>query len=300
MHIRQHKDTKNMHKQFSCAVCDYTCSRKFLWEQHLLTRKHKIATSATKNMHPDSGHVCSICGRSYKHRSGLWRHRKKCESANISEKEKETKSSEYVNLCSTLARTLERDAALREDLLSQMDQQRKMIDELIPRIGNTTHNKLSINVFLNEWCRDAINLSDFLKSLNIESEQLDFTNEHGLMEGIRTLFIERLKELDTRRRPIHCTDAKRETLYIKDNDSWEKNRSIEYLKKAIDAVVYKHREAISAWQANNQGWEETEEGRAHYVDLVSSVMGEVNTKGRERIIKDIIKESLLTNDMRIG
>ena len=299
MHIRQQKDTKNMHRNFHCNVCDYTCSRKFLWEQHLLTRKHKSATSATKNMHSGSDYTCSICGRTYKHRSGLWRHKKKCEVSHTLPKEQST-GKKYVDLCSTLARTLERDAALREDLLSQMDQQRKIIDELIPRIGDTTNNKLSINVFLNEWCRDAINLSDFLKSLNIESEQLNFTNEHGLIEGIRTLFIERLKELDTHRRPIHCTDAKRETLYIKDNDSWEKNRSVEYLKKAIDAVVYKHREAISAWQANNQGWEETEEGRAHYVDLVSSVMGDVNTKGREKIIKDIIKESLLTNDMRIG
>jgi hypothetical protein len=164
---------------------------------------------------------------------------------------------------------------------------------MIPCIGNNNNNRFNINVFLNEQCKDAINMSEFLESIKIQLVDFDFIKDNGLMEGISTAFINGLKQLDTYKRPIHCTDMKRETLYIKDNNEWDKDTGKEKLKIAINEVAKKHRVSIAEWEIHNPTWSQTEKGKEDYVLLVQSLMGDVLEHNENRIIKSIAKNTII-------
>lgn len=283
MHIKQQKYAKNMHNKFSCVVCDYQCSRKYLWEQHIMTAKHKKATQSTneqpENMQAKDKFICNACNREYKQRSGLWRHKKKCviveDNANI--------------------------AVIVSELMShmkiqaeQLRDQHKIINELIPKIGNNNNNKLNVNVFLNEQCKDAINMSDFLVSLKIKLSDIDYVKNTGLMEGISSVFINGLNKLDTYKRPIHCTDIKRETMYIKNNNEWGRDNGKEKIKSAIGDLAQKHRIAISEWELNNPDWSSNEKGREEYIKLVQHLMCNIQQQNyQSKIIRSIAKSTII-------
>ena len=162
---------------------------------------------------------------------------------------------------------------------------------------NNTNNNFSINVFLNETCRDAINMSEFLESLQVQLDDLKYTQTNGLVEGISSVLVNGLRQLETCKRPIHCTDVKRETLYIKENNEWEKEEGKEgkmRLRDAIESVADKQRKAIAEWEAQNPGWEESEKGKDEYLKIVRSVMADVSQETEEnRIIKNIAKETII-------
>jgi len=209
--------------KFQCEKCDYGCSRKFLWKQHLATQKHKRQQSATDGNQKyalSEDLSCSKCGRCYKQRSGLWRHEKKCtiisEDVNIEKLEQE--NGELKTIMQKMLSGLDKDGKIKDQMMDQMKEQNKIIQDMIPRLGNNNNNKFNINVFLNENCKDAINMSEFIESLKIQLDDLQYTTENGLIEGISSVFVNGLKQIDTFKRPIHCTDMKRETIYIKDND----------------------------------------------------------------------------------
>ena len=313
MHIQQQKICKNMQFKYYCQFCDYNCNTKFLWEQHLSTRKHKSATSATKpqheNMHLEDNkaefvelpHVCSVCMKGYKSRSGLWRHQKKC----IDKKEnKETNLENMIVTKSDVAsddmKTLVREMMSHmETQAAQLRDQTKIINDMIPRLGNNNNNRLNINVFLNEQCKDAINLSDFLESLKIQLSDINYIKDKSLMDGISSVFINGLNQLDTYKRPIHCTDMKRETLYIKENNEWEKDSSKEKVKVAIGDLAQKHRVAMAEWEKSNPNWKETETGKEEYIQLVQSLMSDVQNDAYEnKMIKSIAKNTLIDDTVK--
>lgn len=313
MHIQQQKICKNMQAKYYCSLCDYKCTTKFLWDQHLTTRKHQSATSATKpqhkNMHLDGNkaefvelpHVCSVCMKGYKSRSGLWRHQKKC----IDKKEnKETNLENMIVTKSDVAsddmKTLVREMMSHmETQAAQLRDQTKIINDMIPRLGNNNNNRLNINVFLNEQCKDAINLSDFLESLKIQLSDINYIKDKSLMDGISSVFINGLNQLDTYKRPIHCTDMKRETLYIKENNEWEKDSSKEKVKVAIGDLAQKHRVAMAEWEKSNPNWKETETGKEEYIQLVQSLMSDVQNDAYEnKMIKSIAKNTLIDDTVK--
>ena len=295
MHIRQPKVCKNMQTKFECTFCDYKCSRKFLWDQHLSTRKHTKATQATP-LHTATAsekvilHSCEVCGRQYKQRSGLWRHKKKC-------KINENKILSEFNINNNDEMKL-----LVKEMMTHMTNQGKIINEMLPRIGNNYNNYINLNVFLNENCRDAINMSDFIKSLQIKFADLDYIKNNGLMEGISTLFVNNLNQLDTCKRPIHCTDIKKETLYIKDNNEWEKDHSKQKLKLAIGSVSQKQSVlAISDWEKKNPNWHNTAEGKDEYIKLVQNLMSDIEDTNQEnKIIKNIVKSTIINENQIIS
>tara|TARA_A200000113_G_C8866597_1_gene355011 strand:+ start:1295 stop:2239 length:945 start_codon:yes stop_codon:yes gene_type:complete len=313
MHIQQQKTCKNMQAKYYCKACDYKCSKKFLWDQHLSTRKHKSATQATNPQHknmPLHGnnpglveclHICSVCSKSYKSRSGLWRHQKKCiekEDAKVEKLENmivsktETAPDDMKILVKEMMEHMKTQAA-------QLRDQTKIINEMIPRIGSNNNNRFNINLFLNEQCKDALNMSDFLESLKIQLSDINYIRDNGLMDGISSVFINGLKQLDTYKRPIHCTDVKRETLYIKENNEWEKDGSKEKVKTAIGDLAQKHRIAISDWEKSNPNWKDSENGREEYIQLVQSLMSDVQDDTSEnRIIKNIAKNTLIDDTVK--
>ena len=130
----------------------------------------------------------------------------------------EEENTELKSLMQQMLCGLNKNSQMKDEMMEQMKEQNKIIQDMIPKIGNN-NNKFNINVFLNEECRDAINMTDFIESLQIQLEDLNYTKTNGLIEGISSVFVNGLKQLDTYKRPIHCTDMKRETLYIKDNNA---------------------------------------------------------------------------------
>ena len=308
---------------YHCELCDYKCSRMFLMKQHVATKKHqkklpqKLATLATSPKNE-----CSVCGKVYKERTGLWRHKKQC----FPQKMEKNKTEKYARLSTknillndesenlkdlvkVILDKIHKDSNIKEDIatqvikqnetihndmLNQIKEQNKIIQDMVPCIGNYNNNQLNINVFLNETCRDAINMSEFLASLEIKLKDLKCSQQNGLTESISSILVNGLQELDTYKRPIHCTDMKREVLYIKDNDEWEKENGKEVLRYAINDVAEKQRKAIAQWEDQNPDWSKTDAGKDEYIALVKSVMTDVsNEKFENKIIKTIAKETMI-------
>lgn len=306
--------------EFYCKKCDYSCKRKFLWEQHLATQKHNRQRSATlkktKTKRQSFEYICDHCGKGYKQRSGLWRHKKSChdvghdeviettqkykniEKENTVIKNLENENGELKTLMEKMMNGIYNDTKVKNEMMEQMKEQSKIIQDMIPRIGNNNNNRFNINVFLNEQCKHAINLSDFIQSLQIQLDDLIYTKDNGLIEGVSNVFVNALNQLDTFHRPIHCTDIKRETLYIKENNEWEKDEKKEHIKNAINDVANKQRNKIKEWEEKHPNWEDTDQGRGEYIKIVQSAMKDVSESPTEnKIIKNIVKETVISKEV---
>ena len=240
-------------RKFSCIICDYYTDSKKDFEKHLATLKHKnrinndekVTNNNTRNIKiPENPKYCCECGKEYKYRQGLFQHKKKCNYEEKCEEILEKKPDKELELKDMFLTVVNENKELRSMMVEQQKtimEQSKQMTEIIPKIGNSTTNnntinnnqRFSINVFLNEKCKDAINMSDFIKSIQVSLEQLDFTKTQGLEKGISNVIMENMNKLSLYERPMHCTDTKRETIYIKDNDTWEKDKDKSKLKNAI-------------------------------------------------------------------
>ena len=294
-------ETKKYAPKFFCEKCNYTTNKKSCWTQHIATRKHNKETLETQKNAPRMM-KCEVCNMEFKGRSGLWKHKKICFFEIEPKEEKEEKKTDNLEgtnqqeLIDVVKKNMEKINDVLDNqnkLIETIDNQQKIIHDMVPKVGNT--NNFNINVFLNEDCKNAINMSDFIKSLQIEIADLTYTNHNGLIEGVSSVMVNGLKQLQLCERPIHCTDAKRETLYIKENDSWEKEEKTDIIKSGIDNVVKKQQKSINKWLKSNPNWKDTEQGKAEYLDLVKTVMGDEldSDDSKNRVIKTIMKETVL-------
>lgn len=292
------KDEKGQKKEiiFFCKICDYTTSHTGQYGRHILTAKHQFRENGNNgNGRKDrkgQDFLC-VCGKKYTFNSGLSRHKRLCKH-NEQTSEMNLKIFESAKADDTIMKMMleqiKNDAIVKTEMLKEMREQNKIIKELVPRIGNSQFN---INVFLNEQCRDALNMSEFIDSLQIKLKDLLYTKENGLSRGISSLFVNGLKQLDTFKRPIHCTDVKRETLYIKENNEWDRENGKTKLKSAINDIANKQRKSICCWEKNNVNWNKTEEGKESYIKLIKSVMSDVYDDEENKIIKNIAKETII-------
>jgi hypothetical protein len=192
-----------------------------------------------------------------------------------------------------------------KEMMKIIKDQQEQIKCMIPKIGNTvnnttnnnTMNNFNLNVFLNEHCKDALNISDFIDSLKITLEDLLFSKTNGISRGITDIMIKGLKELDIHKRPIHCTDIKRDIMYIKDEDKWSKDENHEMMKNTIVKIADKERTALQQWAIDNPDWMETERKQLDYLKMVRSICEPIeNYDNYERkIIKNLGKEVQLTD-----
>ena len=238
--------------EYICECCDYVTKIKKDYNKHLLTRKHQNRTNSNTNVPDKNEFECPLCMKTYKSRSSLWYHKKKCDGVVICEKVINNQNNNEIHIvenvievnstisntntkCSetnTLSNNHKSDMDETNSILHQMmeenkelrnmiSEQQKQIGEIIPKIGNTT-NKFNLNVFLNEQCKDAISLHDFISNLQLCPEDLEDTGKLGYVDGITKIINRGLQEMELTKRPIHCSDIKREVLYVKENDVWEK------------------------------------------------------------------------------
>jgi hypothetical protein len=292
------------HKNFTsyCKDCDYSASSKFLWEQHCKTKKHKKREMLI-NAHDHKKqkllsllHYCNHCGKGYSHIQSLNRHKKICANQNLIIKEKEKNNTTDIGILDEMFKALMKHS---ERMLTENQEMREMVKEMLPKIGNnntTINNKFNLQVFLNEECKDAINLTDFIDTLTLELSDLDETRQNGYVSGMTNIFVRGLKQLDLCKRPIHCSDIKREILYIKDNDTWEKDsEEKDKLKEAINKVAKKQIDQIKDWEADNPNWNKTDKGKNNYIEMVKNVTnnGTIEDNTDNRIIKTIAKEVII-------
>ena len=237
--------------KYNCKYCDYICCKKSDYNKHILTAKHKKNENRTilndferKKSQKVAIYICD-CGKEYNARNSLWYHKKKCSNNNAMvciETEEKPSLMEIITQNKELMNLLIAKNNQTDELIQQNKELTKTVQEMVPKIGNnnnntTNNNQFNLQVFLNEDCKDAINFSDFIKQIQVSFEDIENQAECGYVKGISKLFIENLKELGTHKRPIHCTDKKRKTLYIKENNEWDKEGSQDILLKGIQEVT---------------------------------------------------------------
>ena len=239
------KKTRKNKKQYYCEKCNFKCSFGSEYDRHILTAKHLLETNGNTINNKNKQIYLCFCGKKYSSRSGLWKHEKTCSFINNTDEETITKCDyeDHSNDNSTILELISQNKELMNLLVVQNKEHQKVIMELVPRIGNTTNNNnnnsnhFNLHVFLNEDCKEAINFSDFIKQIQVSLTDLENQAENGYIKGITKLFIENLQGLGMNKRPIHCTDKKRKTLYIKENGEWDKEGSQYVLKKGIQEVT---------------------------------------------------------------
>jgi len=287
-------------RHFCCKICDYNTSRKSQYERHLATEKHKKMENDSKMVEndsllvPKSSKYKCTCGKIYKYDSGYYRHKKKC---NYKQQAQDTDNNQQLQF---IVELIKDNKEIKECLLEQ----NKQVIELAKLAGNNnnttnSHNKFNINMFLNEKCKDALNISDFVSQLNIGIKDLEETGRLGFADGISKIFINGLNQLDIHNKPIHCNDSKREVLYIKDSDKWTKeNDSKPILTKAIKEVAYKNMKQISEWQKIYPEYNNPESKQNDkYLQIVSEAMSgsskEESEKNYNKIIRKLAKETII-------
>jgi len=288
-------------KDFYCEKCNYKCSNKKDFNKHLMTRKHNKSYTGVTNDDKKSPKIPKFkceCGNTYKYRQGLYKHKKICsiiqpEENDIDHIVKIKENSTEVNQEFT-QKMIETVMTHNHEFMNMFME--KML-EVMPQIGNTTNtnshnttnNQFNINMFLNEHCKNAMNLTDFIESLPITNKTYDDTIENGLTKTITNMMVNGLKELDILDRPIHCTDTKRKTLYVKEADIWEKDKELNKLLASIQQIASKQRMLINKWQEANEGWETEENIQTKLTTLIFNVMTDIenNEKETKKIISAI-------------
>lgn len=285
-----HEDSCHAHNQFSyvCVNCDYRCSRLFLKTQHLKTKKHKMLTNAhsVESTATCSERICK-CGKKYKHVQSYNRHLKNCDASKESTISLDDNSKDINVILSTITEQY-------KNIVDENAEMRRIVSELLPKVGTTINNQFNIQMFLNNECKDALNLTDFIASLQLDHMDLNSTRENGYVAGISNIFLRGLKALELHKRPIHCSDLKREILYVKDDGVWEKEDEEHHrIKGAITCVTRKQINVIKDWEDKHEGWQNNEKLSAEYCEIVQKITAPSNVQDEHKIIKSIAKQVIL-------
>lgn len=270
--------------KFTCKNCDYFTSNKKDFKRHKLTRKHR--NNCTKSIYSNKTPIgvecaCIFCGKIYKHKSSLSRHQQNCndnQKKNVENKGKNVEKPKKVSISDANKKIpkneMSKDLKIQElekkiqkleienkDVI--IDQQAKMIDILkTAKNGNNTNNfnncnnKITLNVYLNEHCKDAMNLTDFVNKIQVSLEDLEYSKQNGFAKGITNILTKQLEDLNPTERPIHCSDAKRLEFYVKDDDKWEKETSNDKIDASIMAIQVKTIKKLRIWEDEHPGWED--------------------------------------------
>lgn len=319
--------------EFICINCDYVTSRKKDYNKHLLTMKHfvngqqwveteKQEKCANISKNPQSNHqdkiYSCICGKKYKDNSGLWRHKKTCSPTNQDDSSNNSKKTTE-NQVSNDPKALDiSDKEIIKMLINECTDfknlildQNKTIMELVKKENmnitnnannntNNSHNKtFNLQFFLNEECKDALNISEFVSSIKVELEDLETTGRLGYVEGVSRIMNKNLKELDVSKRPIHCSDLKREIVYIKNDDHWTKEEETKpILKKAIKQVAFENIKMIEEWRNKYPGCMDAESRKNDlYLKIVGNAMSGLTTEEQisniNKIVSKVAKEAVI-------
>ena len=303
------KKSPKISKMFYCKSCEYSCSKQSEFNKHIVTAKHKMIVNGSKKISKisktnNNEYEC-VCGKTYKYDSGYYRHKKVCRSTNI-QVDSNTHVKEHVddsanNTMTTMMELIRQNQEFKE-LIVEQNKHLLELSQKPTTTNNTINNnnqKFNLNFFLNEQCKDAINMSEFLENMTLDIEDLTETGRLGYVGGISRIFINKLREMDTYKRPLHCTDLKRETLYIRENDEWFKeNDSKKKFNDIIAHVANKNCKTIKQWTEEHPNYNKVDtQENIEYVMLCQAMLGgfgeQENRQHRDRIVRNLIKEVIV-------
>ena len=271
---------------FECKICNFFTKNRCNYKTHLSTKKHlkkkekfdkyKNTIENKNTIEPvklDITHGCEHCGKQYKYQSGLSKHLKVCKFGKLEDKNDET-------------------VLMLKELMTSIKKKDEIINDLVSKVGNTTnnYNTMTLNVFLNTECSNAMNLTDFMDSLKLNLEDLQYTRDNGYIKGITNIFVKNLNQLEPKERPIHCSDKKNQQFYIKDENVWTEDTSNKKIDKSIDSISKKQILKIKEWEKENPDWANTESGADLYMNMVTEVMGTAATENKVRTYETIKKD----------
>jgi hypothetical protein len=298
--------------KFFCEQCQFETNDKKDFNKHKLTRKHltqPIFTEDDNFLTPEEkrDHSCERCDKKYDSKSGLWRHMKKCNENNEKDNdEKETDKDKVINLL--IKENADFKNIILEIIKHNSDAQKQNSDlqqQLVNacKISNSTinsHNNnktFNLQIFLNEQCKDAMNMSEFVDSFDLTLTDLESVGDLGYVEGMTKIFVDKLNSMDVCKRPMHCSDAKREILYIKDENKWEREKPTNpKLRKAVKNVSFKNMKLAQLW-SDTYPDSKSSESRLNdvYMRLVlqsTGGSGDINVS-EDKIIRRIAKEIVI-------
>ena len=304
---------------YICEKCDFKCSKKSNYKRHIETAKHKMIVNGSEKSSAISDiHTC-VCGKTYKYESGYYRHKKTCDFNTKIQNTNQMIQSMDSNIVIELLKQNQEFKELMVDQNKQIQDQNKQIQQTqeknndlqkqllevvkdgktITNNNITNNNRFNLNVFLNEKCKDAINLNDFIKSIELNTDDFIRTGENGFVKGISHVMVERIRDMDPLIRPIHCTDLKREIVYVKDSNKWEKEDANKTtLRKAVQIVANKNQQQLYPWQDQNPDYDRlnTPECEKFFIYAKESLGGygaEEDAKFENKIISNVLKEVVI-------
>jgi hypothetical protein len=303
--------------RYFCDGCSFGTNNKTDYSRHCNSKKHNMDTQMdTKKTQKNAlGNYECECGKTYKYSQGLSKHRLKCK---LEEKVKEEvvsdSSNNMVISCEMFMQFMKQNSEFKELM---MEQNKQMV-EFVSKNGsnnisnshntnsnNKIKNKFNLNFFLNEQCKDAMNIMDFVNTIKLQLSDLERVGELGYVKGISHIVTNKLKDLDVHKRPIHCSDLKRETMYVKDEDTWEKEKENEKREKLVNMikhVAHKNQKQIFTWQEENPEYKDSESEKAErFLKMVKESMnGLTNDDDSDiytnKIIKNIAREVFITEE----
>ena len=294
-------------KEFYCDICDYISCRQSQYDRHKLTAKHKKMTERFNIGSNGSDYICS-CGKIFKYRQGLHKHKSKCSP----DSNKEAAENPVIDT-NLFMKILQQNENLQNLLIQQsnehMQKQTELMNKLIERepgnnnntingnVTNNNNNKFNLNFFLNETCKDAMNIKEFMENIRINFQDLLKIGNEGFVNGVSDIFIKQLQDLDVSKRPIHCTDSKRETIYFKEEDVWNKDdKDKTRLKQLIERVEYRNVVALRDWcnETPDAKVNNTPNNLLKDKIYLQTLQGDERT--RDKIIKNMVKQIMVDKE----
>lgn len=317
--------TEKKNENFICYFCDYITRDKHDFNRHEKTKKH--AKNIAKNLLNGNKKTavvenqCKFCKNTYKHKSGLSRHKKKCKKnpknmLNLPGKtEKVTmlgesqikKKSDLVPDNSVLfefVKQQKEQLELQNKTIELLKESIQTNNDMIPKIGNNNNNTISINVFLNEKCKDAMNLTDFVQNIQVSLEDLNFSTQNGFAKGITNIVTKQLKDLSPTERPMHCSNNEKLQFYVKDENKWEKDDDDQKFDNIINKMRLKQIQALGVWEKRHPNWKDDPEKYNHWQMVVTNIMGspqepEIFDQQREEIKKSLAEKVSMKDAMNV-
>ena len=294
---------------FCCESCDYSTSRRSQYNRHIITGKHQILTNPNVLYSKKCVNYECICGKSYKHSSSLSAHKKTCNQQNNTT---DASNNEFVFDKEFVMLVLKQNNELQTQMIEQqtkmMEQHTHMMEVIKNGTNNTLINNISnnktfnLNVFLNEQCKDAMNIMDFVDSLKLQLSDLESVGKLGFVEGISNIIVRNLNAMDIHKRPVHCSDSKRDVMYVKDEDRWEKeNQERQKLRKAIKYIAHKNSKMLPEFKTKYPDCgQSTSKKSDQYNKLIIEAMGgsgDNDLEKEDKIIKNIANEVVINKKL---
>lgn len=304
---------------FNCEVCDFKCCKNSNWENHISTQKHKRLTETNEKMPlverentPSKSKYRCDCGKRYRHYASLCKHKRvSCEKESPVTDLIPINRSELVepkNVISTemVIELMKQNKDLQNALIEQNTKMMEMARTQTVINNTTNNNTFNLQVFLNEHCKDALNMMEFVNSIKFQLQDLEDAGEYGFVHAITNIFINGLNQLDVYKRPIHCTDFKRETLYVKNENEWVKETHDKtHLKNAVEKVAIRNLKQLRLWQQENPEYDDVDTPlNDRFMRISLNALGgtcrEDEEKFKEKIMRNVMKEVVLDKDMLRG